>query len=37
MKIKEIIKATKGKLIKGDKETEIENFCKDTRIIKLGD
>ena len=37
MKIKEIIKATKGKLIKGNLEAEIEDFCKDTRIIKPGD
>lgn len=37
MKIKEIIQATNGKLIKGDEEENIENFCKDTRIIKLGD
>ena len=37
MKIKEIIRATEGKLIKGNLETEIENFCKDTRIIKSGD
>ena len=37
MKIKEIIQATGEKLIKGNLETEIENFCKDTRIIKSGD
>ena len=37
MKIKEIIQATEGKLIKGNLETEVENFCKDTRIIKSGD
>ena len=37
MKIKEIIKVTKGKLIIGNEETEIKEFCKDTRIIKLGD
>lgn len=37
MKIKEIIKATKGNLIKGNPEAECENFCKDTRIIKPGD
>ena len=36
MKIKEIIQATNGKLIKGDEEVNIENFCKDTRIIKPG-
>ena len=34
MKIKEIIKATKGNLIIGNPEAECENFCKDTRIIK---
>ena len=37
MKIKEIIKVTKGKLIIGNEETEIKEFCKDTRIIKPGD
>ena len=37
MKIKEIIKATKGKLIKGNLEKESGTFCKDTRIIKPGD
>lgn len=37
MKIKEIIQATKGKLIQGNEETEIKNFCKDTRIIQGGD
>ena len=36
MKIKEIIKVTKGKLIIGNEETEIKEFCKDTRIIKPG-
>lgn len=36
MKIKEIIKATNGKLIKGNEEYECEEFCKDTRIIKKG-
>ena len=37
MKIKEIIQATEGKLRKGNLESECENFCKDTRIIKSGD
>ncbi len=37
MKIKEIIQATKGKLIKGNPEAECEKFCRDTRIIKQGD
>ena len=37
MKIKEIINVTKGKLIIGNEETEIKEFCKDTRIIKPGD
>lgn len=37
MKIKEIIHATKGKLIQGDEEKEIQEFCKDTRTIKKGE
>ena len=37
MKIKEILKATKGKLIQGNEEEEINEFCRDTRIIKEGD
>ena len=37
MKVKEIIKETKGKFIKGDLEAEVGNFCRDTRIIKPGD
>ena len=37
MKIKEIIKATKGKLIIGNEEANVNEFCKDTRIIKTGD
>ena len=37
MKIKEIINVTNGKLIIGNEETEIKEFCKDTRIIKPGD
>lgn len=36
MKVKEIIKATKGKLIKGNLDAECGEFCKDTRIIKQG-
>ena len=34
MKIKEILQATKGKLIQGNEEEEINEFCRDTRIIK---
>ena len=37
LKIKEIVEVTKGKLIKGNLEAEITNFCKDTRIIKSGE
>ena len=37
MKIKEIIKEIKGKLIIGNQDAEIEAFCKDTRIINPGD
>lgn len=37
MKIKEIIKATEGQLIKGDLDFKCMNFCRDTRIIKEGD
>lgn len=37
LKIKEIIEVTNGKLIKGDIEAELTNFCKDTRIIKQGE
>ena len=37
MKIKEIIKATKGKLIIGNEEANVNEFCKDTRIIRSGD
>ena len=36
MKIKEILQATKGKLIQGNEEEEINEFCRDTRIIKEG-
>ena len=37
MKIEEILQATKGKLIQGNEEEEINEFCRDTRIIKEGD
>lgn len=37
MRVKEIIKVTKGKLIIGNLETKSGDFCKDTRIIKQGD
>ena len=37
MKVKEIIKATGGKLVIGNLETECGDFCKDTRIIKNGE
>ena len=37
MKIKDIIKATKGKLIIGNFEEECNKFCKDTRILETGD
>ena len=37
MKVKDIIRVTNGKLIKGNEETKIREFCKDTRIIKEGD
>ena len=37
MKIKEILQATKGKLIQGNEEEEINEFCRDTRILKKGD
>ena len=37
MKIKELVEETKGKLIKGHLEAEVEIFCRDTRIIKPGD
>lgn len=36
MKIKEIIQATKGKMIQGNEEKEVGEFCRDTRIIKEG-
>ena len=37
MKVKEVLEATEGELIKGDIDSEIGEFCKDTRIIKKGD
>lgn len=37
MKIKQIIEATKGKLIHGNLEAECGDFCRDTRIIKEGE
>lgn len=37
MKVKEIIKATEGKLIIGNLESEAGDFCKDTRIINNGE
>ena len=37
MKVKDIIRVTNGKLIKGNEEAKIRKFCKDTRIIKEGD
>ena len=37
LKVVDIIKATKGVLITGDKEIECENFAKDTRIIQKND
>lgn len=37
MKVKDIIRVTNGKLIKGNEEAKIREFCKDTRIIKEGD
>lgn len=37
IKIKEILEATQGRLIKGNLEGECENFSRDTRIIKQGD
>ena len=37
LKIKDILKCTKGNLLIGNKEEECENFSKDTRTIKKGD
>lgn len=37
MKIKEILNVTKGKMLFGNEELEVENFSKDTRTIQKGD
>ncbi len=37
LKVKDIIKVTKGNLISGNENIECENFSKDTRDIKPGD
>ena len=37
MKIKEILNVTKGKMLCGNEELEVENFSKDTRTIQKGD
>ena len=37
MKVKDIIRETKGKLIIGNIESECDSFCKDTRILKPED
>ena len=37
LKIKDIIKCTKGNLIIGNEEIECENFSRDTRTLKKGD
>ena len=37
IKVKDILKITKGKLITGDEELLCENFSKDTRTIQKGD
>ncbi len=37
LKIKDIIKCTRGVLINGNEELECENFSKDTRNIRKGD
>ena len=37
LKIKDIIKCTKGVLLTGSEEYECENFSRDTRVIKKGD
>ena len=37
LKLKEILKITKGKLIIGDENEYIENFCRDSREIKQDD
>ena len=35
MKVKEILKVTKGKMLFGNEELEVENFSKDTRTEEL--
>lgn len=37
MKIKEILNVTRGKMLFGNEELEVENFSKDTRTIQKGD
>lgn len=37
MKLKEIIEITKGKLVCGDENIEVQDFERDTRNLKLGD
>lgn len=37
LRIKDLLKVTNGKMIIGNKETECENFCKDTRMIQEKD
>ena len=37
LKIKDIVKATKGELIVGNKEAICKKYSKDTRTIKSGD
>lgn len=37
LKIRKIIEVTGGRLIKGNLDEDIKGFCKDTRIIKMGD
>lgn len=37
MKVKEIVKIIKGKLVKGNLEAEVGSFSKDTRTIKTGE
>ena len=34
MKVKEILNVTKGKMLCGNEELEVENFSKDTRTIQ---
>ena len=37
MKVKEILNVTKGKMLCGNEELEVENFSKDPRTIQKGD